>query len=76
MGAPIPRPADRWNRFWFPEVPLERVAIVRFAVALFALIDVTLFSNYMWQYTTTDARFYQPIVSFRVLSIPPPSPLA
>lgn len=65
-----------WNRFWFPEVPVERVAIFRIAVAVFAFIDVAFVSNYMVGYTTVDRVFFEPVVWLEVIGGPLPSPLA
>jgi hypothetical protein len=65
--------ARSWDRFWFPEVPLERVAIFRIAITAFALIDVVFVSNYMIGYTEVDPLFFDPIYLLRVGTFPVPS---
>ncbi len=74
----IPR---AWDRFWFPPVPTERVAIFRLIVTGFALIDVTVFSRYVLRYSENDLAFFHPVVLLRVPEllglnvhpIPPPA---
>lgn len=59
--AALSRPVALWTEIWFPAVPIERVAIFRIAVTLFALVDVVVFSNYLIGYTAIDPVFFQPV---------------
>jgi hypothetical protein len=65
--------SGRWNQFWFPDVPLDRVAIFRIAVSVFALIDVAFVSNYVIGYTSVDPMFFDPVAWIDVLGLPVPS---
>ena len=62
-----------WMQVWFPAVPLERVAIFRIAVTLFALVDVALVSNYMIGYTDVDPMFFDPVYLLSVGEDPVPT---
>ena len=72
----IGRLTQAWTSFWFPAVPLERVAVFRIAVTVFALIDVAFVSTYMRGYTTVDPMFFDPVYLLRIGEHPVPSPAA
>ena len=76
MGGMTPA-STWWSRWWFPPVPEERVAVFRILVTGFALVDVTLVSNYMFQYSTVDRSFFEPVLLLELLGLvtdPVPSP--
>ena len=68
----------RWDGWWFAPIPVERVAIFRLLITGFALIDVTLVSNYVLRYSQVDRSFLDPVMLLEIplrLGIEPvPSP--
>lgn len=72
----IERLAKRWVVVAFPAVPLERVAVFRIAVTVFALIDIVFVSDYIRGYTTVDPMFFDPVYLLRIGEHPVPSPAA
>jgi hypothetical protein len=60
-----------WQSFWFPLVPVRRLAAFRIAVVAFALISI-LSSGYMLRYARVDQSFYHPLLVLRVLRLPQP----
>jgi predicted DCC family thiol-disulfide oxidoreductase YuxK len=55
-----------WQRYWFPAVPVRRVAIYRIVVATFAFIDITVVSGYMSRYSGVSLQFYKPLRIIRI----------
>ncbi|GGI09676.1 HTTM domain-containing protein [Egicoccus halophilus] len=51
----------RWQAFWFPAVPLERLAIFRVAVSVFAFLDVVVASRYLLGYPSVAPVFFDPV---------------
>jgi hypothetical protein len=64
-------PMRLWQSFWFPLVPVRRLAAFRIAVVAFALISI-LSSGYMLRYARVDQSFYHPLLVLRVLRLPQP----
>ncbi|HKP19608.1 MAG TPA: DUF393 domain-containing protein [Gaiellaceae bacterium] len=56
---------NAWNRFWFPAVPLRRLAIVRMFVCGFALIDVAA-TGYVAKVGDANKLFYDPLPIYKV----------
>jgi len=55
-----------WQRFWFPAVPVRRIAVYRWVVTAFALIDVTVVSGFISRYSRVSPEFYHPLYVFRL----------
>lgn len=61
--------AGRWHRWWFPAVPVGRVAMFRLLITGFALVDVAFVSNYMLQYSGVDRSFFEPVFLLELPSL-------
>lgn len=59
----------RLHRFWFPAVPVARVALLRIAVAGFALFDASFFAGYIHRYTHVDLIFANPVHVMRFVGV-------
>ena len=62
-------PVRVWQSFWFPLVPVRRLAAFRIAVVAFALASI-LSSGYMLRYARVDDSFYRPLLILRALRLP------
>jgi hypothetical protein len=62
------------TRFWFPEVPLARVAALRVLVYGFVVVDVALLGRWVAWHGDVPAAFYQPLAVGRLLPLPTPGP--
>lgn len=60
-------PIRRWQAFWFPAVPVRRLAAFRVVMASYALVDIWLVSGFMSRYSRVDDLFYRPVVLLRPL---------
>ncbi|MDQ1495415.1 MAG: hypothetical protein QOG69_1898 [Actinomycetota bacterium] len=58
--------AGAWQRFWFPAVPVRRLAIYRIVVATFAFVDVTVVSGFISRYSSVSHEFYKPLYVMRL----------
>lgn len=68
------KPADRWNAFWFPALPAERLAVL--SRILGATVLFTVFRTDRWaaDHAFAPREFYQPVALARALSLPAPTP--
>lgn len=60
-------------RWWFPSMPLARVAVLRTAVYLFAIVDMTFFVKDV-HVAGLVPELYQPLFVARLLHLPTPTP--
>jgi hypothetical protein len=60
-------PIRRWQAFWFPAVPVRRLAVFRVVMAAFALVDIWLVSGFISRYARVDGEFYRPLLLLRPL---------
>lgn len=68
--------ASRWRAFWFPAVPVRRLAAFRIIISAFCLYDIVVGSAYVADLASADRAFYRPILLLRVLEVPAPTPEA
>ncbi len=61
------------GRWWFPPVPLGRVAVFRTLVYGYVLVDVLLTSAWVRQRADTPSVFYRPLLVGRLLPLPTPT---
>jgi hypothetical protein len=54
-----------WQAFWFPAVPVRRVALFRIVMTGYAFFDVWLVSGFVSRYAHVDEAFYKPLVFLR-----------
>lgn len=52
----------RWESFWFPPVPVRRVALFRIAVAGFCAVELAFFARFLARYGTVDEQFARPVL--------------
>ncbi len=62
----VARIVGLWQRYWFPAVPVRRLAVLRIFVCGFALIDIAL-TGYVARSGHADHLFYGPLPIFKVL---------
>jgi Flp pilus assembly pilin Flp len=55
----------RWQAFWFPAVPVRRVALFRIVMTGYAFFDVWLVSGFVSRYAHVDEAFYKPLLFLR-----------
>jgi hypothetical protein len=58
---------QRWQAFWFPAVPVRRVAAFRVVMTAYAFFDVWLVSGFVSRYARVDDTFYKPLIFLRPL---------
>lgn len=62
LGPPTSRrDGPRWKNVLFPPVPLERLAIFRILVTLFALVDLLIFAPTLLRYAGVHPMFFDPV---------------
>jgi Vitamin K-dependent gamma-carboxylase len=64
----------RWQAFWFPAVPVRRVAAFRIVMTTYAFFDVWLVSGFISRYASVDDGFYKPLIFLRPLPRLDPGP--
>ena len=64
----------RWQAFWFPAVPVRRVAAFRVVMTAYAFFDVWLVSGFISRYARVDEAFYKPLLFLRPLPRLDPGP--
>lgn len=69
-GGRFGSPADVWRAYWFPAVPVERLAVLRILMCGYVLLDLLLESGYATGYPGVDAAFYDPIRLIELLGLP------
>ncbi|HYY79157.1 MAG TPA: HTTM domain-containing protein [Actinomycetes bacterium] len=57
----------RWQAFWFPAVPVRRLAAFRVVMTTFAFVDSWFVSGFISHYARVDGDFYHPLVLLRPL---------
>jgi hypothetical protein len=57
----------RWQAFWFPAVPVRRLAAFRIVMTAYAFFDVWLVSGFISRYSRVDDEFYKALVVLRPL---------
>jgi Vitamin K-dependent gamma-carboxylase len=57
----------RWQAFWFPPVPVRRLAAFRVVMTAYAFFDVWLVSGFISRYSRVDEYFYTALVVLRPL---------
>jgi vitamin K-dependent gamma-carboxylase-like protein len=57
----------RWQAFWFPAVPVQRLAAFRIVMTGFALADMWFVSGFISRYSRVDDEFYRPLLVLRPL---------
>lgn len=72
--APVTAVVRAWQRFWFPALPVRRLAAFRLVLVGYALYDVWLRTGFISRYARVDEEFYDPIVLTRLLGDPHLSP--
>lgn len=50
---------QRWQAFWFPAVPVRRLAVFRIVMTTYALFDIWLVSGFISRYSRVDDEFYK-----------------
>ena len=60
-------PIAVWQRYWFPAVPVRRIAVYRLVIAAFAFIDVTVVSGFISRYSHVSQEFYKPLYILRIM---------
>jgi predicted DCC family thiol-disulfide oxidoreductase YuxK len=70
------RLAGVWQRFWLTSVPVRRIAVYRWVIAAFALVDITVVSGWISHYSSTPLIFYKPLKLLHVLGDPHVGPVA
>lgn len=63
----------RWNAYWFPPVPVRRVAVFRILLAAYALHDIAITPDVI-RYARVDRLFYDPTTLIRIFHLPRLSP--
>jgi hypothetical protein len=58
--------ASVWQRYWFPAVPIRRLAVYRIVVTAFAFIDITVVSGFISHYSRVSHEFYKPLYVLRL----------
>ena len=58
---------QRWQAFWFPAVPVRRLAVFRIVMTAYAFFDIWLVSGFIRRYAEVDGVFYRPLVVLRPL---------
>jgi len=58
---------ERWQAFWFPAVPVRRLAVFRIVMTAYAFFDIWLVSGFIRRYAEVDDVFYRPLVVLRPL---------
>ena len=53
---------QRWQAFWFPAVPVRRLAVFRVVMTTYALFDIWLVSGFISGYSRVDDEFYKALV--------------
>jgi hypothetical protein len=53
---------QRWQAFWFPAVPVRRLAVFRIVMTTYALFDIWLVSGFISRYSRVDDQFYNALV--------------
>jgi Vitamin K-dependent gamma-carboxylase len=56
---------QRWQTFWFPAVPVRRLAAFRVVMTTYALFDMWLVSGFISRYSRVDDEFYKALVVLR-----------
>ena len=56
---------QRWQAFWFPAVPVRRLAAFRIVMTAYAFFDVWLVSSFISRYSRVDDAFYKALVVLR-----------
>jgi Vitamin K-dependent gamma-carboxylase len=56
---------QRWQTFWFPAVPVRRLAAFRVVMTTYALFDIWLVSGFISRYSRVDDEFYKALVVLR-----------
>ena len=64
------RSVSAWRRFWFPAIPVERVAVLRILLCSYVLCDLLFESRWMLRYANVAGDFYEPIFIIRALGLP------
>jgi Vitamin K-dependent gamma-carboxylase len=67
-------PVRLWQAFWFPAVPVRRLAAFRVVMTSYALVDIWLVSGFASRYSRVDDLFYRPVVLLRPLPRLGPEP--
>ena len=62
--------ARRWRGFWFPAIPVGRLAVLRILLCAYVLLDLLLESRWILRYGTLAEEFYEPIYVIRALGLP------
>jgi hypothetical protein len=57
----------RWQAFWFPPVPVRRLAAFRVVMTAYAFFDVWLVSAFVSRYSRVDDEFYKALAIVRAL---------
>jgi len=52
----------RWQAFWFPAVPVRRLAVFRIVMTTYAFFDIWLVSGFISRYSRVDDQFYRALV--------------
>jgi hypothetical protein len=65
--------SQRLTDWWFPEVPLARIALLRLAVFGFVVVDVLWLRTAGWYHGHADPTWYEPLVVGELLRLPPAS---
>lgn len=69
-AAPTSATRERW---WFPPVPLARVAVFRVIAYLFIPVDVFLTTAWVRAHADVPTAFYRPLAVARLLHLPTPT---
>jgi hypothetical protein len=60
-------PIRAWQAFWFPAIPVRRLAAFRVVMTAFAFFDIWLVSGFISRYARVDGEFYRPLLLLRPL---------
>ena len=68
------RAAAAWRSWWFPALPLRRVALLRTLLHLFVVLDAWRITTWPLAHGDVPAELYRPVLLFRLLHVPAPAP--
>lgn len=54
-----------WRGWWFPAVPIERLAVLRVLIGTFVAVELAVFSRFLPRYGDIDSLFADPVLLLR-----------
>ncbi|NAZ82124.1 hypothetical protein GTR02_09870 [Kineococcus sp. R8] len=72
-SAQSPRSSSRWRSWWAPPVALGRIAVLRFVLYAFVVLDALHLTTWPLDHGDVPAQLYRPILLRRLLDLPAPT---